>query len=271
MALQSSVSDLAVQYIDAAETDMVADRPGEKSQATSGGNSSTESWPGHIAAIRSILDNHLLSALVLEEDVDWDIRIKSQMVALAEGVRSVLDVPLHDANQASPYGDDWDVLWLGHCGDILPEEATNDKKIHIISNDETVAPKKHQRWLKALAPYPEQTRIVQTTGSPLCTFAYAVSHKGAQKLVADMEIQSNNQRFDNTLSRFCKNRELGAKCVSVQPMLFYQHKPVEDADVEVSMDPNALREKGFTENIVWSTRLNLKNLLMGSENWVTQW
>jgi len=61
--------------------------------------------PSHINAIRSILDNHLSSALIMEDDVDWDIRIKSQMIEFAKGVRSVSQIPLQ-SDQSSPYGDD---------------------------------------------------------------------------------------------------------------------------------------------------------------------
>lgn len=209
--------------------------------------------------------------------MDWDLRLKSQMVDFARGTRSILQNPQSATNPTSPYGDDWDILWPGHCGEILPEgeEAVRDMKMTVSYNDATVAPKEHQPWLKALSDYPDHTRIVHTSGGPLCTFAYAVSFKGAQKIMAEIGIKGSNYKFDNALSDFCKYRTFGAKCVSVQPMLFFHHRPAgkigKDSDISAPSDGDTIREKGYTENIVWSIRLNIENLLVGNRNWVMQW
>jgi len=88
-----------------------------------------------------------------------------------------------------------------------------------------------------------------------------------------MGVKGDNYAFDNSLSNFCREQVLGAKCVSVEPMLFFHHRPVgivsKDSDIVTS--PDIIREKGFTENIVWSTRLNLENLILENEDRVMQW
>lgn len=66
---------------------------------------------------------------------DWDVRLKSQLAPFARGIHILsqpirnspkdnlypteLDLSYGDKVQEpmhSPYGDNWEVLWLGHCG-----------------------------------------------------------------------------------------------------------------------------------------------------------
>jgi hypothetical protein len=43
-----------------------------------------------------------------------------------------------------------------------------------------------------------------------------------------------------------------------------------DSDIRTG-DPTKIRQKGFTEMIVLSTRLNLEQLITGSKDYVKQW
>jgi hypothetical protein len=208
----------------------------------------------------------------MEDDVDWDVRLLSQMQNFAKGVRSLAEIP-QTTHQHSPYGDDWDILWVGHCGEVLPE---GDDRRYVIKDDETVAPKEHQPWLKALKDYPEHTRIIHKTGAPICTFAYGVSARGAQKilLALAMDLKNANLNLDNALAYLCRDGHFDIKCYSVQPMLFYHHRPAGAFDKDSDLtggDKSRVREKGFTDNIIWSARLNLENMIMGITNYVTQW
>ena len=224
-----------------------------------------------IISLVSIVENNLASAFILEDDVDWDIRLLSQLPEYAKGVRSLSNISSTEP-QHSPYGDDWDVLWPGHCGDVLP---TNDNRLYLIENDETVAPKAHQNWLKGLAEYPDYTRMVHKAGAPICTFGYAVSYRGAEKILMALAIKAgSNLAIDNGLAFLCRDGYLDLKCYSVEPQLFQHHRPAgavnKDSDINLG-DSTAVREKGFTESIVLSTRLNLEQLITGSEEYVMQW
>lgn len=80
-----------------------------------------------------MLEHGIQSALILEDDADFDIYIREQLVDFASASRflqssaaprpergdSDLEVPFEHIINAtseivSPYGDSWDVLWLGH-------------------------------------------------------------------------------------------------------------------------------------------------------------
>ena len=62
---------------------------------------------------RKMIDEGIQSALVMESDADWDMRVKESMAGLARGAKEVADFPFGEAGTGagSPYGDNWDVLW----------------------------------------------------------------------------------------------------------------------------------------------------------------
>lgn len=64
-------------------------------------------WRSHMDVMREIVASNVQSALVLEADVDWDVRIKAQLAAVS--------AHLPNTTATAPYGLDWDVMWLGHC------------------------------------------------------------------------------------------------------------------------------------------------------------
>ncbi|OIW26394.1 hypothetical protein CONLIGDRAFT_662915 [Coniochaeta ligniaria NRRL 30616] len=247
------------------------------------------SWRGHMDAVRRIVEEGLESALVLEDDMDWDVRLKPLLEVVAAGVRSV--------KPSSPYGDDWDVLWLGHCGEPFPEDlpepeirglgADDPARVAMgrkftVLNDATVPPRERVTGLVNFTRYAEHTRWVHVTAAPICTFAYALSQRGARKVLFDLSVDGLRGPFDNALAGLCRRAEggdrgLDAKCFSVTPPVFFHHKargPVSaDSDIQVVEEDGRLketgegkvREKGTTENIVWSARLNVRNMLMGLE------
>jgi len=228
-------------------------------------------WRGHINALSTIVEKRISTALIMEDDADWDVRLLSQMPDLAKGVRTISNIGLTEP-QFSPYGDDWDIIWPGHCGDVPPK---GDDRRYIIENDPTVAPKAHQPWLMELKNYPDGTRSVRKAGAPICTFGYAVSLRGAQKILYWLAIKAGREeRIDNGMAYVCRDGFMDIKCFSIEPMLMYHHRAAgsisKDSDIK-SNDPGKIREKGVTDNIVLSARLNIEQMINGTDNWVTQW
>ncbi|KIN05436.1 glycosyltransferase family 25 protein [Oidiodendron maius Zn] len=229
------------------------------------------SWRGHMDIIRSIVENKISSVFILEDDADWDIRLPFQMRDLAKGIRQLSGVSPTE-KQHSPYGDDWDVIWPGHCGDEMPK---HEDQLYIIEHDETVAPKEHQTWLKGLAEYPEGTRLIQRAGAPICSFGYGVSYRGAQKLLMALAVKGMGAlAFDNALATLCRDGFLDVQCYSVQPELIHHHRSAgslsRDSDI-LGGDTGKFRPKAETDTIVLSARLNMEPLLTGSEEFIKQW
>ncbi|KAH8903875.1 hypothetical protein BR93DRAFT_884624 [Coniochaeta sp. PMI_546] len=270
------------------------------------------SWRGHMDAVRRMVEEGIETALILEDDVDWDVRLKPLLEVVATGVRSV-SASLPDAlfpsgrrsrsrssssaDPASPYGDDWDLLWLGHCGEPFPEDLPEPEirdlgeddparramsAKYTVLDDATVPPLDRVTGIVNFTAHPAHTRWVHVTAAPICTFAYALSQRGARKVLFDLSVDGLRGPFDNALAGLCRrakgDRGLDAKCFSVTPPVFFHHKAKGlvsgDSDIQVVEEDGKLkgegvggkvREKGTTENIVWSARLNVRNMLMGLE------
>jgi len=79
-----------------------------------------------------MVKERIQTALIIEDDADWDVMIKSQLVEFARGTRFLQD---SQAGATGPYGDDWDLLWLGHCG--AKNRDWEDQKYYIIQDDHT--------------------------------------------------------------------------------------------------------------------------------------
>ncbi|ATZ56580.1 hypothetical protein BCIN_13g04170 [Botrytis cinerea B05.10] len=277
MVLSASLTGFEVEFADGIKGDEVVDKakppPGHFSNGGAMGP-----WRGHMNVIRSIIERKLASALIMEDDVDWDIRLRTQLPEFAKGIRTLSRMP-HSQRQHSPYGDDWDILWPGHCGDELPSVFHKGEKdeLYRIDNDGTVVPKSSQSGLKTLANYPANTRIVHKAGAPKCTLGYAVSYRGAQKILMALSVKgSNDLTGDNALASLCRDGYLDMKCFSVEPQLFQHHKPAVTKNKDGGInsvgqkEAQGAGEKEIKNMIVWSARLNLEHLIMGKKDYIIQ-
>ncbi len=82
-----------------------------------------------------IVRERIQTAMIWEDDVDWDVMVKTQMTEFARGTRHLQDAV---APMESPYGDGWDILTVGHCG--LANDVSEDQRYWVIENDPTAIP-----------------------------------------------------------------------------------------------------------------------------------
>lgn len=247
------------------------------------------SWRAHLNFAHHIVKNRLATAVLFEDDSDFDVDFKSQLELIAQGTRALTRRdPLSDpfsenaksngtieATPHSPYGDDWDLIWLGHCGAQLHKSS---EQVFRIDNDPTVAAPDHRISFKGsvnMSDYPDSTRLVFRQGSGLCVYSYALSYRGAQKLLLNENNRKRFAAFDNSLDALCAsgNKRRGAnkdggwqadfKCFSMYPTLVDSHKPpgLESRDSDIATMEDEYRDYGYTFNIVRSTRINLQKLI----------
>lgn len=76
------------------------------------GKNGVGSWRAHLNALRYVVKNKLESAIIFEDDADWDVSLRYQLVQYAKASRYILR---QNGTSSSPYGDGWDVLTIGHC------------------------------------------------------------------------------------------------------------------------------------------------------------
>lgn len=228
------------------------------------------------------------SALILEDDADWDVSIKSQLVEFAKGACFIQgsksdsasqDVHI-DSKMNSPYGDDWDLLWLGHCGTRNREDE--DQNYYVIHDDPTAIPQelwgypRRQPNLTPPALRGNHTRVIYEPVRGLCMFGYALSLRGAQRLLYHQSISGKAAVSDRALQRICNDRFMGFRCIAPYPTLIGTHKAAgstaKDSDRENTANAyGGFREVGMTGGIVYSTRLNLETLIAGGKKLRSQW
>ncbi|KAI9707175.1 MAG: hypothetical protein M1836_000135 [Candelina mexicana] len=240
------------------------------------------SWRGHMNIVRTIVEDNLSSALIMEDDIDWDVNLKAQLLQFAEGSNYILNTP-SGSQPHSPYGDSWDLLWLGSCNsqfqeDVTPTIESPDLRKWAIKDDPTVPDLAHiGRSDKGdgsvnYTAYPEHTRFVHRTGTGICSFVYALSASGARKFLYSMSVNGLWGTYDNQMSQMCTKQSLGMQCVHVSPTLFFSHRPKgrTGGDSDINNPEDFIREKAETQNIVFSTKINAERLIMGLDP-LPQW
>ncbi len=220
--------------------------------------------------------------MILEDDADWDVHLKAQLSEFARGARAVQagtsDPSEQSASQASIYGDDWDLLWVGHCR-VGPSYAP-EQDFWIVDDDITVAPpdRRHAWWRNER--YPDfirrnNTRIVLRANVAMCTAGYAVSQRGARKMLSSLSLESHQVPgpVDVGMSHLCRQRLARPfKCYAPHPPLFASHRAAgsesRDSDLNEATD---LWHDAYTWDIVYSTALNSRAMVEGSTVVNAQW
>lgn len=250
--------------------------------------------PGHIGAWRSHIDSfqrmvreNVQSALILEDDIDWDIRIRPLLQNFAKAVNVIqkhdpahqgdytfADLPQTPAPVLSPYGDDWDVLWLGHCRMLLPNDRPERRVV--IHNDETVPEPQHllPEPVDDFQTYPNHTRIVFPVASGICIGSMAVSQKGARALLHDFSLFKVEHTIDDALRKWCfgSHGYKQHKCYTVRPALFDIAWADPGAAADTDTDAVAVQSKqtaaskGVKHQVRHSVVRNLYGLLQGNWN-----
>ncbi|KAJ5927343.1 hypothetical protein N7516_009116 [Penicillium verrucosum] len=134
----------------------------------------TQCWLGHLNVLREVVHQSITTALIFEDDVDWDVAIKKEIGLVGPLLHQIWPC---DGDDNTPYGTCWDILWLGHCGDLVPRDALS------ISDDTSLPSSIYEENDGEPIPFPAQLRMVHVSQGPVCTYAYAVTKQSAYKLI----------------------------------------------------------------------------------------
>lgn len=256
--------------------------------------------------MRRIVKHNISSALILEDDVDWDVRIRHQLRDLALSTRALTQplvnspgkfadptyanpadastergkdilfesLPRTVAPSTSPYGDNWDLLWLGHCAMEFPtpEDKVLPRGRVAQANDDTVAEKRYlwsfsdpYQWKDE---YPEHTRVVHHAKAGVCALGYAVTQRGARGLLKEIALKDVSDAYDVLLRFFCEGMQgrRSYRCLTTQPGLIHHHRPAGSmsAQSDIGNHGDGYREEALSDAIRWSTRRNTDALLDGA-------
>jgi GR25 family glycosyltransferase involved in LPS biosynthesis len=245
-----------------------------------------------------MVQKNISTALILEDDADWDIRIKSQMHSFARGANLLLqplssnpsqyadpsypnpknagegyvDLDVSNAPSTtppswSPYGDHWDLLWIGHCGDKFSTEEKIPRGRALIHDDPTVISAEKFDPIfgdrEVFEKYPPHTRVVAHHSAAVCTMGYAVTNAAARRILYLFGVQELKDPWDMALQKYC-NGGLSGKvrnCLSPFPMLISRHNPVGRwgtfSDIGENPDDTNENTTPFSHNIRMAARVNL--------------
>lgn len=196
--------------------------------------------------------------------------LKEQLVELSRGARFLQgdENPDSEVTGDSPYGDDWDLLWIGHCG--AKNRVNQDSKYWVIQDDPTAIPEKlwqNRRRLPNLNTTllsGNNTRAVFETSHALCTTGYAISFRGAQKLLYHQSVLGKAEPSDRALLAVCRERYMGMQCFAPYPALVQAHKAAgptaKDSD-RIGL-AGGYREVSQSLFLVFPTRVNIERLMV---------
>ncbi|PKS05593.1 hypothetical protein jhhlp_008111 [Lomentospora prolificans] len=273
----------------------------------------TGSWRAHMNVLQRIVQENLTSALIMEDDADWDIRLKSQAQTFAVASQAYLQplqadpshtladlypalskilqednyvcdlqsAPATRAPSTSPYGDGWDVLWLGHVGSHIPSDWPSHQKNSdhpplslltlLVPDDGTVADKRHlkrhpfaDRIDDFAARFESHTRVVHEARGTAGIQAYAVSQRGARRLLLKFGLEEFTSSYDLMLRDWCDGAYVEDKgerpvCVTTQPPLMSQYYSKGGSDIH-GIGGGYFKKSGSTY-IRHSVMLNLRKLV----------
>ncbi|KAL6237029.1 hypothetical protein BDW75DRAFT_93767 [Aspergillus navahoensis] len=238
-------------------------------------------WRAHMNALRSVVENKYATALVMEDDADWDVTIRPQLREIARGVRELSNN--QNAPRKEPYGTNWDLLWIGGCATL---QSKNETDLYMIPDDPTTPGLGHRGpWEGPIGPHedwrnqhPEvsmdSTRFVYRAGHGCCLYGYAVTYEGARKILAALSLERSAE-VDNSLGDLCggKNGRQQIRCFGVYPNVIGTFKPAGPSSRHSDIQNYSTTEWVNAEswNMVYSTRMNLQRLLAGEETVYSQW
>ena len=190
------------------------------------------------------LSTDLETAIILEDDVDWDIHLRTSQVPLAAAaMRQLLTThrptktPAHRGARSTYWGPlDWELLFLGHCGDIFPEPQLQESPFLAYADDSLMpAARLHTKtaaFLRRLG-MPEHVRLAHRSHWPLCTFAYGVTRASARRILDEYSSEGDGgcQAFDVRVLEACRDHDW--RCYTINPELFHHiEAPSEIANVD---------------------------------------
>ncbi|KAF2721111.1 glycosyltransferase family 25 protein [Polychaeton citri CBS 116435] len=212
----------------------------ENSTALTG---SIKAWLSHHHVLKEFLASGVESAVIFEDDIDWDIRLRSQQAPLAQKAAQQLAETMNLDTYEYPWGvpdRDWDLYYLGHCGDYFndladgigighhhPSDLEGIPHVAYADSSMSLPTDLHPFTASMLVAFdvPPQTRILHKSQWPLCTFGYAITRRAADRIINEIAPAKENANtgvtaFDIAMLHGCRNGYLD-KCYSLQPELFH--------------------------------------------------
>lgn len=214
---------------------------------------SAKAWLAHLDLIKFAIASDLDSVLIIEDDCDWDVTIREEMAMLSDAIRLFQESPSVDL---SPYGTTWDVLWIGHCGEVTEKETPRHEYEDVTLMPEALYAGWSKKWLYNVK---NGHRAIQRTRQTVCTFGYGLSRRGLSKVSRTLGV-GQNEAFDIALSAACREGRLD--CMTINPELMHHYNPKDGTGYVSPNDEANGGRHSSSENVfedLKGTTANMKN------------
>ncbi|KAK9466186.1 hypothetical protein V1512DRAFT_264063 [Lipomyces arxii] len=246
------------------------------------------SWRSHMNAFKYIIDNKIETALIIEDDVDWDINIKSQLTEFARGLRaSKLRRPFSQEELArAPYGLDWDIMHLAtskvHMAppprDVAftvyndPYRAPDDTVNNGCMKGDTNAGWFCFQHITKHCHLNQTNRAIFPSYESVGLSAIAVSYRGAQRLLYHLSYKELIDTLDYSIMNLIKDGNLRGWTVSPPIMSEWKIKGASDSDLKTlkSLGNSGGNMAGISAGIMHSARKALTEHLEGDDYWKSE-
>ncbi|KAL8734425.1 MAG: hypothetical protein Q9181_003205 [Wetmoreana brouardii] len=249
LTLTAAVSNIQLDFIQAVHGESIAPkaRPNNLTYAELG------NWRSHVTALRTIIENDYTTALILEDDADWDIALRSQLRSYASITRH-LATPADPSTPltSSPYGNTWDILWLGTCA--TPPAPVGTPQFPNPHYDEFLA----AEWDLYETQYPIDSRQtaskrrksynrLRRLSSPnhyvfpahrgvACLTAYAVTQRSARELMGFL--LDVDEPTDLAVTRYCGRSDPATSAPDPEPKYVARSREDPEVSRENAPPPN---------------------------------
>jgi hypothetical protein len=117
MSLAASMTGIDLTMMPASKAEDVHDKVVPPSWSQDRMAASLGCWRSHANIWRKIINEDISTAIILEDDADWDVNIKEQMFLQSQAILSNPNLITQDSSieEGKPYRDDWDIFFLGAC------------------------------------------------------------------------------------------------------------------------------------------------------------
>lgn len=140
----------------------------------------------------------------------------------------------------------------------------------VMFEDPTMCPhSKYLGWAKGLIErLPDLRRSVYWSVNPICTFAYALSRDGVQKILQHLG-GAKDEAFDVTMMHACRKGVL--KCISVVPEVVHQYFPADNFGVKSLVDIENGEEKSPVDRSFKQVMDSTENILNSARCFFASW
>ncbi|KAK9466980.1 hypothetical protein V1512DRAFT_262819 [Lipomyces arxii] len=235
-------------------------------------------WRAHADAWSRFLQSGLETALILEDDVDFDVHIhdifRRMSMQMQRNPIRVEPPTLHEKSTA-PYGLDWDMIYVGHCSDY----SNKDRRDLAIVFDDPAAPPRSNMIGSFIGQLEEfgvrgsdigKKRVVAPSFGPVCTAGYAITRRGAQRLLLNFSYLGLDAAIDIDILRKLQAGKLRGYTVTPNVFAPWRVDGLKDSDnigTERNISFNGLGNRGgYSKNLRDSARQQMV-LDLDLDNW----